>query len=242
MTVTPEKIGPVRGSFFDKKQIKRPCWSCQSDVDDLYNCASCTAIQAFVKEIDYFTLFGLGYLLSVDLTSLETQYYSLSRKFHPDFYQNKTAEEQAISLENTALLTKAYRTLKDPKSRATYLVNFIEGEKTLPTEAPAGLLEDILEIQERLEDSQDLERNTPQTKGLIENLKLDLKKMEAYRNEEQQQLETFSFDWDTLEENRKDRSFGEDQKNCLNKMKKVLSHDAYLNRIIQDIQSALKKE
>lgn len=241
MALNPE-IGPVRGPFFDKKQIKRPCWSCDSDVDDLYNCSSCTAIQAFLKEIDYFTLFGLGYLLSVDLTSLEDQYYTLSRKFHPDFFQKKTTEEQAISLKNTAFLTKAYRTLKDPKPRMRYLIHLIEGDKTLPTEAPAELLEDILEIQERLEDIQGLENNDFQKKELIEDLKLDLEKMKVYQDEEQRQLETLSSKWDALEKNRKDHSFDEDQKNCLNKMKKILSHNAYLDRIIQDIQSALEKE
>lgn len=58
-------------------------------------------------------LYGLPRRLTIDPRQLETKFYELSRAFHPDFFQNKGAEEQTISLGNSAMLNTAYRTLRD---------------------------------------------------------------------------------------------------------------------------------
>ncbi len=149
MAAIAKNSGPERGrSFYDLNVVKRPCWSCSSEVVDPYSCPRCEVIQEFLRETDYFSCFELGYQLNIDLSILEKQYYTLSRKFHPDYYQQKSPEEQDISLENTALLNKAYRTLKDPQERASYLIRLIEGDQPLETKAPSGLFEEIFEIQE----------------------------------------------------------------------------------------------
>ncbi|MEK6619211.1 MAG: Fe-S protein assembly co-chaperone HscB, partial [Nitrospirota bacterium] len=105
------------------------------------------------KELDYFTCLGRPRLLNIDLGVLEAKYYELSRVFHPDFFQNKTESEQAISLGNSALLNTAYRTLKDPIRRAEYLIQLEAGSaKDIRTSPPADLFEEILALQENLEE------------------------------------------------------------------------------------------
>ncbi len=242
MNIVPEKSGLKSGldeglSFFNKEETKRPCWSCESEVEDLYNCSHCTALQQFLKDTDYFTLFELGYLLTIDLDVLEKQYYVLSRKFHPDYYQKTSEEEQMISLENTAHLTRAYRTLKDPKKRMAYLIQLTGQEGDVPAAAPAELFEEILEIQEHLE-ALEAASSDEQAQWMTA-LEADLEAMEGHRDAAGEKLKALSFEWDGLEVFRIDHSYSNQQRNCLKEMQRILSHDSYLDRIVEEIREAL---
>src|SRR5579884_3889371 len=131
---------------------KRSCWKCGAQIESLYACGRCGTLQRFPEEIDYFTLFGLGPRLNIDSARLEATFYELSRKFHPDFYQKKSSEEQAISLENSAVVNKAYRVLRDPVQRTEYLIRRVEGASAVSAETPADLFDEILELKELLEE------------------------------------------------------------------------------------------
>ena len=240
MMLVPEKTGPVRGSFIEMHPDKRPCWSCDAEIEDQYSCSHCSVIQTFLKETDYFRCFELSYHLDIDLKLLEKQYYKMSRKFHPDYYQQKSTEEQAISLENTALLTRAYRTLKDPLERVAYLICLVEGDENIPTEAPADLFEEIFEIQETLEEIRRCnEEHSEQKTALIQSLKHALERMEHYQAEEKKALEALSCEWDRLESSRQQESFSDLQRGCIMKMKHILSHRAYVDRIVGDLRKSL---
>src|SRR5499425_1702337 len=129
------------------------CWHCQSEVAGEYFCERCVKVQPVSKELDYFTCLGFPRRLTIDLSTLETKYYELSRAFHPDFYQNKSEEERAISLGNSAMLNTAYRTLRDPIQRAEYLLDLEAGSaKDIRTSPPADLFEEIIELQEVLDE------------------------------------------------------------------------------------------
>ena len=99
------------------------CWHCQSEMAGEYFCDRCVKVQPVSKDLDYFTCFGLLRRLAIDPQMLEAKFYELSRAFHPDFYQNKSDAEQTISLDNSAMLNTAYRTLRDPIQRAEYLLD-----------------------------------------------------------------------------------------------------------------------
>src|SRR5947209_2347425 len=79
-------------------------------------------IEPFPPGTDYFSALGLPRKLVIDLRDLERRYYELSRRFHPDFFQSAPTRERLASLENSALINKAYHTLRDPLARAEYLV------------------------------------------------------------------------------------------------------------------------
>ncbi len=242
MDIIPNKTGPARGSFFEKDKTKRPCWNCGYDSDDPIYCSHCEKIQHFLKESDYFTWFGLDYVLLINQEALEKQYYYLSRKFHPDYFQRTSQEEQAISLENSAKLNEAYRTLKNPKKRLAYLIALIEGANQLSPAPPADLFEEIFEIQERLEAVQEPAptESNPQDKP-YRALKTDFEKMQQYQGEADIQLKQLSSEWDAHEAKRKADAFSDAQRNVVDRMKNVLSHEAYLDRIIKDIKTALDK-
>ena len=127
------------------------CWHCQSEMSGEYFCERCVKVQPVSKELDYFTCLGFPRRLTIDQRQLETKFYELSRAFHPDFFQNKSAEEQTISLGNSALLNTAYRTLRDPIQRAEYLLDLEAGSvKEIRNSPPADLFEEILELQDTL--------------------------------------------------------------------------------------------
>lgn len=104
--------------------------------------------------MDYFGFFDLPRNLAIDLKDLETRFYRLSRKYHPDLHARKSAEEREQAEESTALLNDAYRVLRDPIARAGYLLKvegFDIGEQTTK-DVPPELLEEIFELNMELEE------------------------------------------------------------------------------------------
>jgi molecular chaperone HscB len=103
---------------------------------------------------DYFEAFGMPRHLAIDLKDLEKRFYSLSRKLHPDLFARKSAKEQDDALEASALLNDAYRALKDPITRAQYVLKqegFEIGEQGTK-DVPPELLEEVFELNMALED------------------------------------------------------------------------------------------
>lgn len=103
---------------------------------------------------EYFEFFGLPRNLALDATDLEKRFYALSRKYHPDLYTRKSRGEQEEALEASAVLNDAYRTLRDPVSRLTYLLKlegFDIGEQGTK-DVPPELLEEIFELNMALEE------------------------------------------------------------------------------------------
>jgi molecular chaperone HscB len=100
---------------------------------------------------DYFELFDLERKLSLDARDLEQRFYTLSRKLHPDRFVNATPAERERSLESSALLNDAYRTLRDPIARAGYLLKLEGIEAGEASQAPPELLEEVFELNEALE-------------------------------------------------------------------------------------------
>jgi len=102
-------------------------------------------------ERDYFAVFGLARRMNIDPAVLEKHFYSLSREMHPDNFYRASKEEQESSLEQSARLNDAYRTLRDPFARTEYLLT-LEGcqvEKK-GSGIPPELVEEVFELREWL--------------------------------------------------------------------------------------------
>jgi len=79
--------------------------------------------------MDYFELFGIAETLNPDLKNLESKFFELSKKYHPD---RAGGDEEMSSLVNMA-----YTTLKDKRLLAEYLFkknNIPEDKKNVPLE------------------------------------------------------------------------------------------------------------
>jgi molecular chaperone HscB len=71
--------------------------------------------------MDHFARLGLPAALELEPASLDRAYFALQRRWHPDRFVARPPDERARASSEAAALNDAYRTLKDPLSRAVYL-------------------------------------------------------------------------------------------------------------------------
>jgi len=98
----------------------------------------------------FYEALGLEPKLALDLDDLKKRFYDRSRQWHPDRFSRGTSEEKQRSEEMTSTLNDAFRTLRDPVSRAEYFLS--QSGLELPKDAPPELLEEIFELNMALEE------------------------------------------------------------------------------------------
>jgi len=134
----------------------QPCKHCGTQAPvDVHFCPRCDRILTLGRHGDYFTFFGLHRRLHVEAKDLEQRFRALSRQFHPDYFHNANTTERLASLERSSYLNDAFRTLRDPIARLEYLLK-LEGfapkeSRDASAQVPAGLLEEVFELNEELE-------------------------------------------------------------------------------------------
>lgn len=132
-----------------------PCWSC----DQLFNpqnelfCNGCEKLQPMLNEQSYFELFGLPVALALDLHQLEKRFQQLQKSIHPDMYVSRGDEEQAIAKGRSAAASEAYATLRNPISRAKYVLGMLGVDLESHTLDDQQLLMEIMDHQEEVEDA-----------------------------------------------------------------------------------------
>jgi len=90
---------------------------------------------------EYYEALGLQPKLRVDLDDLRKRFYARSRESHPDLRGSE---------DRMAKLNDAFRTLRDPVTRAEYFLR--ENGIELSKDAPPELLEEVFELNMALEE------------------------------------------------------------------------------------------
>src|SRR5438128_10707554 len=105
---------------------------------------------------NYFELFGLPQRFGCDPGSLENAYRRLQTEVHPDRFASGSDQEKRLALQSSARVNEAYRALKDPVSRAQYLlsINGIDALSETNTALPAEFLQRELERREAVGEAQ----------------------------------------------------------------------------------------
>ena len=104
----------------------------------------------------YLEILGVGAAASDE--QLASQFRTLSRRFHPDRFAAADAATQDDALTSTALVNDAYRTLKDPFTRAEYLLRrerSVKQGEMRDSKPPKELFATVMELQEALMEFQD---------------------------------------------------------------------------------------
>ena len=217
------------------------CWHCQSEVSGEYFCDRCVKVQPVSKELDYFTCMGFPRRLTIDQRQLETKFYELSRAFHPDFYQNKSADEQAISLDNSALLNTAYRTLRDPIERAEYLLGLEAGAvKEIRNSPPSDLFEEILELQDTLNEYRAAGQTSETESTLRAKLQSEQNTLEQRQRDMEAALQQLFVQWDALQDRGEASSQARAERDrILKEMREHLSNRTYVKNIVSDLVSTI---
>jgi len=100
--------------------------------------------------MDLYDALGLEPKLALDPDDLKKRFYDRSRQWHPDRFSRGTSEEKQRSEEMTSMLNDAFRTLRDPVTRAEYFLR--ESGVELSKDAPPELLEEVFELNMALEE------------------------------------------------------------------------------------------
>jgi len=95
---------------------------------------------------NHFELFGLAPAFSIDLTQLEQSYRDIQAQVHPDKHAHLGDVERRLAMQWATHTNEAYQTLRQPLSRARYLLqsNGVDsGEETNTAMSPAFLMEQM---------------------------------------------------------------------------------------------------
>ena len=226
------------------------CWSCGT-MRAAHFCSACGKVQPPVP-VDYFTFFGLPRKLNVDLPRLEQEFYTLSRKLHPDLYSVADPREQEWSLEQSSQLNDAYRTLKDPIKRTQYMlrlegVELEEQSKTATDQAratgevkkqvvPPDLLEEVFDLNMQLEELRMQKKTGEDDPALLEEIgrqKLELEeKFEGLLDE----LKSLWTKWDQAV----DAGSEDDRRKIRDRMVDVLNRRNYIRNLVRDVNEVVE--
>ncbi|MUI53963.1 co-chaperone HscB [Aliivibrio fischeri] len=103
--------------------------------------------------MNHFELFGLPNQFELDGGLLSLQFRELQKRFHPDNFATSSERDRLLSIQKAAQINDAYQTLKNPVSRAEYILSGqghdIRGEQTTMQD-PMFLMQQM-ELREELE-------------------------------------------------------------------------------------------
>lgn len=194
-------------------------------------CPECEAVQSLPSDSDYTLLLGFGGRPDIDEAALRDRYYALSRKLHPDRFQTGTAEDQRASVQATALLNAAFRTLKDVESRGRWWLEHVgESLGRDNNRVPPALASVVFDVQEKIAERLGATGPTRQRlDGELQTVHAELAdRLDAQRAGVETLLRTWPTD-ETL-----------DTAAVRLDLKRALSELSYLRTLVRDVRHALE--
>ncbi|WP_070970695.1 co-chaperone HscB [Vibrio sonorensis] len=103
--------------------------------------------------MNHFELFGLPSQFVLDGSLLSSQFRELQKRFHPDNFATASERDRLMAVQKAAQINDAYQVLKNPISRAEYLLseNGIELKGEQQTMQDPMFLMEQMELREELE-------------------------------------------------------------------------------------------
>jgi molecular chaperone HscB len=101
---------------------------------------------------DYFALFGLPARYRFDPAALDAAYRKLQTEVHPDRFASAGDDERRLALQCSSRVNEAYRALKSPVERASYLLSLrgVDALSETDTALPSEFLEQQMELRESM--------------------------------------------------------------------------------------------
>jgi molecular chaperone HscB len=206
------------------------CPSCGQRQEPQLICTRCGS--PLGAELDCFAVFGLPKALAINAAALERTYHDLSRRIHPDRFAQRDARVRDASLRSTALLTRSYRTLRDPIARGIYWLELRDeklGENN--HQVPPDLAELVFEVQEQLEDAR-VARSRGDAAAAARSVGARREELRGAMDTLEAELQANFQRWDRA---------GEGQAAALAaELKGVLAKIAYLRTLIRDVDREIE--
>ena len=201
--------------------------------------------------MNYFEFFDLPRNLTLDIAALEKQFYTMSRKLHPDRFASKPVAEHEAALAQSSLLNDAYRTLKDPILRTQYLLKMegveLEEQSKAATEAarasgvekkqvvPPELLEEVFELNMQLQEMRAANQMGEDEPELRRDLMTAKDAFDAKMVETQAELEGLWSAWDGAADGGDEAA----KARAKDAMVELLNKRSYLRNLVRDVNEAL---
>ena len=137
------------------EELRSHCWSCHGVVDRAHIvCAQCHAVQPPDPRQTHFDRFGLKQKFALEGKALTLAFRETQRLTHPDRFVSATDRERRFALEQSTIINDAYRILREPMSRAGYLLKLlgIDVDDERGVKLSPEFLITILELRESLEE------------------------------------------------------------------------------------------
>jgi molecular chaperone HscB len=235
--------GNVRNEFMNAAKTQtgaasaEACWSCHADSGGGHFCAACGKIQPLARGADFFTFFGLPQKLKIDDGALEQRFHQLSWKLHPDNFVKCSEYERNLALVRSSELNDAYRTLRDPVSRAEYLLAHagVRKEGTTKQQAPPELLEEVFELNESLDELRDAKAAGGDLTELREKLSAARKNFQQKLEEVDAELQIAFAEWDQL----LDAGTDDARRRAMEKMNEELNRRSYIRNLVRGVAEEL---
>ncbi len=130
------------------------CKHCAKPLSSPPVCDYCHSLNPIPAMTDYFTLLGLPQQFDIDPSELQSKFIELNRHAHPDHHAGESPQSQQLALTVSAALNDAYRTLKDPFTRAGYLLETLGGKSSAQDKSvPEDFLPTTMMMQEEIADA-----------------------------------------------------------------------------------------
>lgn len=191
-------------------------------------------IQPLSATASYFELLGVP--VAADDAILTRRFHELSRIYHPDRWATRGSATQTVALDSSALVNDAYRTLKDPFTRAEYLLRRERGTRPDDTKdsaakPPQELFAQVLELQEALMEYQEarLDDDDATMARLRPTLEEAKGEFEAAYTRLADKLRVLFVRWDG----------GEERETVLNEISVVVGTRGYLRRVLTNLSGTL---
>jgi molecular chaperone HscB len=204
-----------------------------------------------MEAMNYFEFFDLPLKLTLDVVALEKQFYTMSRRLHPDRFASKPVAEQEAALAQSSLLNDAYRTLKDPILRTQYMLKLegveLEEQSKAATEAarasgvekkqvvPPELLEEVFELNMQLQEMRAAKQMGEDEPELRRDLMAAKDAFDAKMVETQAELEELWKVWDSGV----DAGDEAVKVRAKDAMVELLNKRSYLRNLVRDVNEAL---
>lgn len=106
---------------------------------------------------NYFAIFNSPVTFNLDLNAIAGLYRELQKAVHPDRYANGSDQERRLAMQKTSLINQAFQTLKDPVSRALYMLQLqgMETNTETDTTMDGAFLMEQMELREAIAEVRD---------------------------------------------------------------------------------------
>ncbi|END3384844.1 co-chaperone HscB [Vibrio alginolyticus] len=103
--------------------------------------------------MNHFELFGLPSQFKLDGSLLSSQFRELQKRFHPDNFATGSERDRLMTVQKAAQINDAYQVLKNPISRAEYIL----AEQGVEIRGEQQTMQDPMFLMEQMELREELE-------------------------------------------------------------------------------------